>query len=52
MSQGGGRRHPAFHMTPDLPQALGRGRERACPSWFRDAAWRLPGAIGPDDVDG
>ncbi len=34
LSQGGRRWHHAFHMTPDLPEALTQGRERTYLSWF------------------
>jgi len=45
-SQGGRRWHHAFHMTPDLPEALTQGRERAYLEWFyRHFAYR-PDAIG------
>jgi pimeloyl-ACP methyl ester carboxylesterase len=51
LSQGGKRWHHAFHMTPDLPEALVQGRERVYLSWFyRDFSW-VPDAIGPEDVD-
>lgn len=51
ISQGGRRWHHAFHMTPDLPEALVQGREREYLGWFyREFCWQ-PGAIGPEDVD-
>lgn len=51
ISQGGKRWHHAFHMTPDLPEALVTGREREYLSWFYEAfSWRR-GAITADDVD-
>jgi pimeloyl-ACP methyl ester carboxylesterase len=51
MSQGGKRWHHAFHMTPDLPEALVRGREREYLSWFFEAfSWRK-GAIARADID-
>lgn len=51
ISQGGKRWHHAFHMTPDLPEALVQGRERAYLSWFYAAfSWR-PEAFGPADID-
>jgi pimeloyl-ACP methyl ester carboxylesterase len=50
-SQGGKRWHHAFHMTPDLPEALVSGRERQYLSWFyREYAWRQD-AIGAEDID-
>lgn len=49
-SQGGRRWHHAFHMTPDLPEALTQGRERAYLEWFyRHFAYR-PDAIGEADI--
>lgn len=49
-SQGGKRWHHAFHMTPDLPEALVTGREREYLSWFyREFAFR-PDAIGEEDI--
>jgi pimeloyl-ACP methyl ester carboxylesterase len=51
VSQGGKRWHHAFHMTPDLPEALVEGREREYLSWFyRDFSWQ-PDAIGQEDID-
>ncbi len=51
VSQGGKRWHHAFHMTPDLPEVLVQGRERAYLSWFyREFSWQ-PNAIGPADID-
>ena len=51
VSQGGKRWHHAFHMTPDLPEWLVQGRERAYLSWFyREFSWQ-PDAIGPGDID-
>lgn len=45
-SQGGRRWHHAFHMTPDLPEALTGGRERVYLEWFyRNFAHR------PDTID-
>ena len=39
-SQGGRRWHHAFHLTPDLPEALVTGRERTYLGWFyREFAW-------------
>ncbi len=50
-SQGGKRWHHAFHMTPDLPEALVTGRERDYLGWFyRDYAFR-PDAIAEQDID-
>ncbi len=49
-SQGGRRWHHAFHMTPDLPEALVAGRERAYLGWFYEQfSWRR-GAFAPEDV--
>lgn len=51
ISQGGKRWHHAFHMTPELPEALIQGRERVYLSWFYDAfTWRK-GAIEAADID-
>ena len=51
ISQGGRRWHHAFHMTPDLPEALVAGREREYLGWFyREFCWRRD-AIGQDDTD-
>jgi pimeloyl-ACP methyl ester carboxylesterase len=50
-SQGGKRWHHAFHMTPDLPEALVTGRERAYLGWFYREYAHRPDAIGPADVD-
>ena len=51
ISQGGKRWHHAFHMTPDLPEALVRGREREYLSWFyREFSWQRD-AIGESDID-
>ena len=50
-SQGGRRWHHAFHLTPDLPEALVTGRERAYLGWFyREFAWRR-GAIDAPAVN-
>lgn len=51
VSQGGKRWHHAFHLTPDLPEALVQGREREYLSWFyRDFSW-APDAISQEDID-
>jgi pimeloyl-ACP methyl ester carboxylesterase len=51
ISQGGKRWHHAFHMTPDLPEALVRGREREYLGWFYQAfSWRR-GTFTPADLD-
>jgi pimeloyl-ACP methyl ester carboxylesterase len=51
ISQGGKRWHHAFHMTPDLPEALVRGREREYLGWFyRSFSWQ-PDAFGAADLD-
>jgi pimeloyl-ACP methyl ester carboxylesterase len=51
VSQGGRRWHHAFHMTPDLPEALVSGRERAYLTWFYREFAFIPNAITPEDVD-
>ena len=51
ISQGGKRWHHAFHMTPELPEALVRGRERIYLGWFYEAfSWRRE-AFAPADLD-
>ena len=51
ISQGGKRWHHAFHMTPDLPEALVQGRERTYLEWFyREFSWQRD-AIGAADID-
>jgi len=51
ISQGGKRWHHAFHMTPDLPEALVQGRERAYLTWFYESfSWRR-GAFAAADID-
>ena len=51
ISQGGKRWHHAFHMTPDLPEALVQGRERAYLSWFYESfSWRR-GSFAAADID-
>ena len=51
ISQGGKRWHHAFHMTPDLPEALVQGRERAYLTWFYESfSWRR-GAFTAADID-
>ena len=44
LSQGGRRWHHAFHMTPDLPEALTEGRERVYLGWFYRAFSQQAGA--------
>ncbi len=51
ISQGGQRWHHAFHMTPRLPEALVRGREREYLGWFYEAFSWQRGAIEPADVE-
>jgi pimeloyl-ACP methyl ester carboxylesterase len=51
ISQGGRRWHHAFHMTPDLPEALTQGRERDYLGWFYKAFCWQRGAISEADVD-
>jgi pimeloyl-ACP methyl ester carboxylesterase len=51
ISQGGRRWHHAFHMTPELPEALVHGREREYLGWFyREFCWQR-GAIAAADVE-
>ena len=51
ISQGGKRWHHAFHRTPDLPEALVQGRERAYLTWFYESfSWRR-GAFTAADID-
>jgi pimeloyl-ACP methyl ester carboxylesterase len=51
ISQGGRRWHHAFHMTPELPEALVAGREREYLGWFyREFCWQR-GAIAQADID-
>ena len=51
ISQGGRRWHHAFHMTPELPEALVAGREREYLGWFyREFCWQR-GAIVQADID-
>jgi pimeloyl-ACP methyl ester carboxylesterase len=51
ISQGGRRWHHAFHMTPELPEALVQGREREYLGWFyREFCWQR-GAISEADMD-
>ena len=51
ISQGGKRWHHAFHMTPDLPEALVQGREREYLTWFyRSFSWRKD-AFDAADID-
>ena len=51
ISQGGKRWHHAFHMTPDLPEALVQGRERAYLSWFYESFSWQRGVFGAADID-
>jgi pimeloyl-ACP methyl ester carboxylesterase len=50
-SQGGKRWHHAFHMTPDLPEALVRGREREYLGWFYESFSWQRGAFGAADIE-
>jgi len=51
ISQGGKRWHHAFHMTPELPEALVQGRERIYLSWFYESfSWQRD-AFTADDID-
>ncbi|MGI9382434.1 MAG: alpha/beta fold hydrolase [Methyloligellaceae bacterium] len=51
IAQGGKRWHHGFHRTPDLPEALVQGRERAYLSWFYRTFSDRPDAIGPADIE-
>jgi len=51
LSQGGKRWHHAFHMTPDLPEALVQGRERAYLSWFYETFSWQRGVFAAADID-
>jgi len=51
ISQGGRRWHHAFHMTPDLPEALVQGREREYLSWFYRAFSHRQAAFDDADID-
>jgi len=51
ISQGGRRWHHAFHMTPELPEALVLGREREYLGWFyREFCWQRD-AITRADIE-
>jgi len=50
-SQSGRRWHHAFHMTPDLPEALVQGRERLYIAWFYRTFGYRPDAIGEAEID-
>ncbi len=50
-SQGGRRWHHQFHMTPDLPEALIKGRERIYLQWFYQTFAYKAGAISDQDLD-
>ena len=50
-SQSGRRWHHAFHMTPDLPEALVQGRERLYIAWFYRTFGYRPDAIGETEID-
>jgi pimeloyl-ACP methyl ester carboxylesterase len=50
-SQSGRRWHHAFHMTPDLPEALVHGRERLYIGWFYRTFGYRPDAISEADLD-
>ena len=51
ISQGGRRWHHAFHMTPDLPEALVGGREREYLTWFYRAFSYRQDAFDAADID-
>ena len=51
ISQGGKRWHHAFHMTPDLPEALVLGRERAYLTWFYESFSWQRGVFDAADID-
>jgi pimeloyl-ACP methyl ester carboxylesterase len=48
---GGGAWHRAFHLVPDLPEALVAGREKLYLSWFYQHYSRNPSAISDADID-
>jgi pimeloyl-ACP methyl ester carboxylesterase len=48
---GGGAWHRAFHLVPDLPEALVAGRERVYLSWLYEHYAYQPDAIAPADID-
>ncbi len=51
IAQDGRRWHHAFHHTPDLPEFLTAGRERAYITWFyRNFSWRAD-AISEEAID-
>jgi pimeloyl-ACP methyl ester carboxylesterase len=50
-SQSGRRWHHAFHMTPDLPEAMVHGRERLYIGWFYRTFGYRPDAISEADLD-
>lgn len=50
-SEGGRRWHHQFHMTPDLPEALVKGRERIYLQWFYQTFAYRPGAIDEAALD-
>jgi pimeloyl-ACP methyl ester carboxylesterase len=50
-SQSGRRWHHAFHITPDLPEALVHGRERLYIGWFYRTFGYRPDAISEADID-
>jgi pimeloyl-ACP methyl ester carboxylesterase len=49
--QGGGAWFRAFHLAPDLPEALVAGRERIYLSWLYRRFSKNPEAISPSDLD-
>lgn len=49
-SQGGKRWHHAFHLTPDLPEALTQGREELYLRWFFQNFGATPNAISEEDA--
>ena len=48
---GGGAWHRAFHLVPDLPEALVAGREKIYLNWFYQNYSRNPEAISDTDLD-
>lgn len=46
-----GQWHRAFHLVPDLPEALVAGREKLYLGWFYQHYSRNPGAITDADVN-
>lgn len=51
LAQGGKRWHHLFHRTPDLPEILTQGRERAYLGWFLREYSESEGAVCDADLD-